>query len=133
MTTSRMRVESQFPAVKKAAWDTVKEAREVWLEVAQETAESKAESQAATRGYELQVGIGKERLGEQSARIFASTVTSKWGNDPWILRFFEYGAVHIPAMPFVRPASRKANKAFKEHMGDKLEGNIRKRTRGRRR
>ncbi len=118
---------SQFPAVKKAAWETVKEAREVWLDTAKETAQNKVSDQAATRGYDLQVGIEKEYLGHQSARIFAATHSSRWGDDPWFLRFFEYGNVNIPAMPFMRPAQRKANKAFKEVMGDKLEGNIRKR------
>lgn len=132
MAKSRMTLRSEFPAVKEAAWETVKEAREVWLDVAQSTAQSKVEDQAATRGYELQVGIEKERLGNQSARIFATTYSSKWGNDPWFLRFYEYGAVHIPAMPFMRPASRKANKAFVERMGDDLEGKIRRRTGGRR-
>jgi hypothetical protein len=132
MARPRMRIESSFPAVKKAGWETVQEAREVWLEVAEETAESRAESQGASRGYELQVGIGKERLGHQSARIFPVTHSSKWGDDPWFLRFFEYGSVQIPAMPFMRPAARKANKAFVAEMGDKLEGNIRRRT-GRRR
>lgn len=129
MARSRMTIESQFPAVKKAGWETVQKAREVWLEVAEETAQSKVSDQAATRGYDLQVGIEKERLGFQSARIFAATHSSRWGNDPWFLRFFEYGSVNIPAMPFMRPASRKANKAFVAEMGSELEGTIRKRTR----
>lgn len=132
MAKTRMTLRSEFPAVKKAAWETVREAREVWLEVAQSTAQSKVEDQAATRGYELQVGIGKERLGKQSARIFAAASSSKWGDDPWFLRFFEYGSVQIPAMPFMRPASRKANRAFVAAMGDDLEGKIRRRTGGRR-
>ncbi len=126
-------MESSFPAVKKAAWETVQQARDRWIDVAEDTAQTKANDQAATRGYELQVGIKGERLGHQSARIFAVTHTSKWGDDPWILRLFEYGAVHSPAMPFMRPASRKANKEFKAVMGDDLEGNIRKRTRKARR
>lgn len=128
----RVKIESQFPAVKKAGWETVQKAREVWMEVGQETAESRANDQAATRGYELQVGIEKERLGHQSARIYPVTHSEKWGDDPWFLRFFEFGAVHIQAMPFMRPAARKANKAFVGVMGDQLEGNIRRRTRSRR-
>jgi hypothetical protein len=128
MARPRMTIQSDFPAVKKAGWETVQEAREVWLEVGQETADHKANDQAASRGYELQVGIEKERLGHQSARIFAATHSSKWGTDPWFLRFFEYGSVQIPAMPFMRPAARKANKAFVARMGSTLEGNIRKRT-----
>ncbi len=130
---ARMTIESSFPAVKKAGWETVQQARDRWLDVAEDTAEAKANDQAATRGYELQVGIEGERVGYQSARIFAATHTSRWGDDPWLLRFFEYGTVHIPAMPFMRPAARKANKEFVAVMGDKLEGNIRKRTRRARR
>lgn len=133
MARPRMRIESSFPAVKKAGWETVQEAREVWLGVAQETAQAKVNDQAATRGYELQVGIEKDRIGQQSARIFTTAHSSKWGNDPWFLRFFEYGSVQIPAMPFMRPAGRKANKAFVAAMGSHLEGNIRKRTRRARR
>lgn len=128
-----MRIESSFPAVKEAGWETVQRAREKWLDVAKDTAQAKVEDQAATRGYDLQVGIEGERLGFQSARIFAATHSSKWGDDPWFLRFFEYGAVHIPAMPFMRPAARKANRAFVDEMGDALEGRIRKRTRRARR
>ncbi len=127
MAKSRMTIQSNFPAVKKAAWDTVSEARDKWIDVGKDAAQDKATDQAATRGYDLQVGIEGERLGHQSARIFAATHTSRWGNDPWILRFFEYGAVQIPAMPFMRPGARKGNKAFVEHMGDKLEGKIRRR------
>jgi len=122
-----MRIESNFQAVKKAGWETVQEAREVWLETAQSTAEQKVESQAATRGYALQVGIEKERVGFQSARIFTTAFSERWGDDPFYLRFFEYGSAQIPAMPFIRPAARKANKAFVAAMGSQLEGKIRRR------
>ena len=133
MARPRVSIESQFPAVKKAGWETVQAAREVWLEVGADTAEAKAADQAGSRGYELQVGVAKERVGFQSARIVAATHSSKWGNDPWFLRFFEYGTVHIPAMPFMRPGARKANKAFVAAMGSELEGKIRRRTRRARR
>jgi hypothetical protein len=121
-----MKIQSNFPAVKRAGWETVQEAREVWLETAQSTAEQKVENQAATRGYALQVGIGKERIGFQSARIFTTAHSERWGDDPFYLRFFEYGSAQIPAMPFIRPAARKANKAFVGAMGSMLEGKIRR-------
>ena len=133
MAKNRVKIEGSFKAVKEAGWETAREAREIWLRTAEETAQHKVSDQAASRGYELQVGIEGERLGHQSARVFADTHSSKWGNDPWFLRFFEYGSVTIPAMPFMRPAARKANKAFVAAMGDHLEGNIRKRSRVRRR
>lgn len=121
-----MTIQSNFPAVKRAAWETVQEARELWLEVGQETAQDKVDSQASTRGYNLSIGIGKERLGFQSARIFTTAHSEKWGDDPWWTRFYEYGTVYIPAMPFIRPAARKANKAFVAKMGAQLEGKIRR-------
>lgn len=126
-------IESKFPQVKRAGWEAVQEARELWLETGQETAEQKAADQASSRGYALQVGVDKERIGFQSARILAFTNTEKWGDDPWFLRFFEYGTVHIPAMPFMRPAARKANKAFVLHLGTHLEGKIRRKASVRRR
>jgi len=119
--------------VKKAAYEAVDEARELWLETGQEVGEKKAEQQAATRGYALQVGIDKERIGHQSARISAATHSSKWGTDPFFLRYFEYGTVFIPAMPFMRPAARAANKVFVSHLGTHLEGKIRRRASVRRR
>lgn len=125
---TKMSIEYKFEAAKKAAWETVSEAREVWLETGQSTAQQKAESQAASRGYALQVGIEKERVGHQSARIWAATHTSRWGDDPWFLRFFEYGSINIPAMPFIRPGARKANKAFLGVMGTQLEGKIRRKS-----
>jgi hypothetical protein len=121
-----MTVSYKFPAAKEAAHELVQEAREVWMEVGQSISQQKVESQAASCGYALQVGIGKDRIGHQSARIYALTHSTKWGDDPWFLRFFEYGTVHIPAMPFIRPGARKANKAFLGIMGTQLEGKIRR-------
>ena len=126
-------IRSNFPAVKRAGWETVQAAREIWKQVGEETAEAKAESQGATRGYALSVGLGSENIGHQSARFFPVTHSSKWGDDPWFLRFFEYGTVHIQAMPFMRPAATKANKAFTAAMGTMLEGKIRRRASVRRR
>jgi hypothetical protein len=123
---NRIVIRSEFPAVKRAAWETVQKARETWLEVGAKEAQEKVDSQAATRGYNLSIGIGKERLGFQSARIFTTAHSVRWGDDPFWERFFEYGTLTIPAMPFVRPAARKANKAFLLEMGTKLEGNIRR-------
>ena len=126
MAKNRTSITAEFKAVKEAGWEAVQEAREMWLEIGQETAESQAARKASTHGYALQVGVDKERLGFQSARIAAVTHTSKWGDDPWILRFFEYGTAFIPAMPFMRPAAAKANKAFVAHLGKNLEGKIRR-------
>ena len=129
MAKNRVIIRSEFPAVKRAGYEAVQEARELWLATGKQTAEAKAEQQAATRGYALQVGVDTERIGHQSARISAVTHTEKWGDDPWILRFFEYGTAFIPAMPFMRPGARKANKAFVAALGTQLEGKIRRKAR----
>jgi hypothetical protein len=133
LAKSRIHIRSEFPAVKRAGWETVQASREIWKQTAKQIAEEKAESQGATRGYALQVGVESENIGHQSARIFPVTHTSKWGDDPWFLKFFEYGTTFIPAMPFMRPASRKANKAFVLAMGSQLEGRIRRKASVRRR
>ena len=51
---------------------------------------------------------------------------------PFFLRFFEFGSANIPAMPFLRPAARKANKVFVDYMGEELDGKIRRKARVRR-
>lgn len=127
MAKNRVVIRSNFPAVKRAGWEAVQEARELWKATGKETAEKKATDQAATRGYALQVGVDAENIGFQSARITPTTHSSRWGDDPWFLRFFEYGTVFIPAMPFMRPAARKANKVFVAHLGAHLEGKISRR------
>ena len=123
-----MEIRYQFKPVAEAAWETVQEAREVWKEVAQHSAQYNLDNKAATRGYNLSIGIGAESLGFQSARIFAGAHSERWGEDPWWTRFFEYGTVAIPAMPFMRPGAKKGNKAFLGVMGSRLEGNIRKKS-----
>ena len=124
---NRIIIESNFPAAKKVGWETVQEARELWKHTGSQSAEEKVMKDSATRGYALQVGVGSENVGHQSARFFPVTFSSRWGSDPWFLRFFEYGTVFIKAMPFVRPAARKADKAFVAAMGNRLEGTIRRR------
>lgn len=126
MAKKPMEIRYEFKPLEDIAKDTIDEARELWMEVGQETAESRANQQASSRGYALQVGVGKERLGFQSARIWATTHSEKWGDDPWFLRFFEYGTTYIPAMPFMRPGAKKANKAWLAFFGPAFEGKIRK-------
>jgi len=121
-----MVIRYEFKPVKEAAYAAVQEARELWIAEARTTARQKLESGAATHGYALSASVEGERIGFQSARIYTVAHSSKWGDDPWWLKFFEYGAVQIQAMPFMRPAARKANKAFVARLGSDLEGKIRK-------
>jgi hypothetical protein len=128
---AKMEIRYQFKPVKEAAFEAVQEARALWIETAKTTAQSKVDDFAATRGYNLSIGIGGEPLGYQSARIWAGAISEKWGDDPWWVRFFEYGTIAIPAMPFMGPAARKANKEFVAYMGTALEGKIRRKSAGR--
>lgn len=129
MARNRVKVESRFHAAGKATRELAVRNREIWLDVGAETMEKRASDQAASRGYALQVGIDKERVGFQSARLTPVTHSEKWGDDPWFLRFFEFGTVHIGAMPFVRPGARKANKAYIAAWGKDWEGWVRRRAR----
>jgi hypothetical protein len=125
---NRIVIQNRFPQVKKGAREAVTAARQVWTEVCKEAAGSAVESKAGSRGYALQVGFGSELLGYQSARVFTTAHSSKWGDDPFFLRYFEYGTVHIGPMPFMRPGARKANKAWLTAMGTGFEAKIRMRT-----
>lgn len=120
MAKSRMRLESRFPAVKDAAHDAVRHARDLALNVGEGEAEKRLERLDDSRGYELPIDVGQEKTGFQSGRIFY---------DPWYGRFFEYGTATIPAGPFMRPAHRKMRKAFLESMGDDFPGFIRRKAR----
>lgn len=118
MAKPRVKIESRFPAVKKAAHELANHARDVWKDVGEDTAEKYLERIDDTRGYELPIDIQSERVGFQSARFFY---------DPFYGRWFEYGTVRLPASPFMRPASRKARKAYVALMADDFEGWIRQR------
>jgi len=118
-----MRLESRFPAVKKAAYDTVKKSRDLALNAGEGEAEKRLERVDDTRGYELPIDVEQENIGHQSGRIYY---------EPWYGRFFEYGTVYIPAAPFMRPAHRKMRKVFKDTMADDFEPFVRRRAQVRR-
>ena len=75
-------------------------------------------------GYNLQVGIGKDRLGFQSARFFAATHTSRWGDDPWFLGSSSTDGEHLTDAVDA-PSERAAKKAWLLSMGTR-EGKIRR-------
>lgn len=113
----RVKLESRFPAAKKAGWEAAQAARTVALNVGEHEAEKRLERIDDTRGYELPIDIGQENIGHQSGRIFY---------DPWYGRFFEYGTVRIPASPFMRPAHRMMRKAYVAALGADLKLFLRK-------
>jgi len=123
----RFLLEQHFPAVKKAASDTMQRAQKVWSQVGVEEGERLASSQGAARGYDnLDISVEVVNPHRNTVALSAEASSTKWGDDPWFLRFFEYGTVYIPAMPFLRPASRRANKAYVLTVVNDLEANIRR-------
>jgi HK97 gp10 family phage protein len=119
-TKSRVKIESRFPAAKKAAHETVQFARELALSEGKATANAKISKTDAQRGYKLPADVQKENIGFQSGKIFY---------DEWYGRFFEYGTVNIQAAPFMRPAARVMRKVFIGAMGTHFEGWVKRRAR----
>jgi HK97 gp10 family phage protein len=121
---SRIHLESNFSAVKRAAYETVQVARELALSAGKETAIRKVEQLNDSRGYNLpEDKIDKENIGFQSGRVYIG------GGDEFYWRFFEYGTRYIPAFPMIRPAHRVMRKIFLAEMGGNLEKFIKRRTR----
>jgi HK97 gp10 family phage protein len=118
---SKVRLESRFPAVKKAAYEVVQKARDEALDEGEQTANQRIERGNASRGYNLPADVEQENIGHQSGRIFYEHFYGKW---------FEYGTVFIPAMTFMRPAHRKMRKKFQDVMGDDFEKFVRRRVHG---
>jgi HK97 gp10 family phage protein len=119
----KMRLESRFPAVKKAAYEVVQHARDEALIEGVEETRRRIEKGAASRGYDLDpFVVEKENIGHQSGRIFVPS-------EKWFYRFFEFGSVYIAPIPFIRPAHRRMRKTFVDEMGDQFEKFVRRRVR----
>ena len=107
MAKNRIHVESRFPAVKRAAYETVQLARMLALDAGEEVAHRKVEKLNDERGYNLpEDNIGQEKVGFQSGRVYIG------GDDEFYWRFFEYGTVHITAFPMIRPAGKAMNTVY---------------------
>lgn len=115
---------SNFPAAKKAAYETVQVARELALSAGKETAIRKVQALNDSRGYNLpEDEIDKENIGFQSGRVYIG------GGDEFWWRFFEYGTRYIPAFPMIRPAHRVMRKVFLAEMAGTLDKFIGRRAR----
>lgn len=119
MAKPRMRLESRFQEVKKAARDAKREAIRLAVNVGEGEAEKRLERIDDTRGYELPIDV-KSETGDDEGKIVY---------EPWYGRFFEYGTVRIPAASFMRPAHRKMRKVFVAELGDNFEGWVKRRAR----
>jgi HK97 gp10 family phage protein len=120
MPAQRVKLESRFPAVKKAMWEAVQEARDDALDIGEEETQNRIGKARSSRGYDLDpFVVNQEKTGFQSGRIFVP-------EERWYYKFFEYGTVYIQATPFMRPAHRKMRKAFVDKLGDKAPKFIRR-------
>lgn len=118
MARKRMTIRSNFKAVKKASKDAIDKA----VDEALVTAEEETQTRLARTGYDDDPFVVRvKNFGDGEGGMFFVP------SDKWYYRFREYGTVHLPAKPFMRPAHRKARKEFVEKMGDKLEPAIRRR------
>jgi hypothetical protein len=115
---NRTTLVSNFPAVKKAAYEVVQKARDAALLDGENTANDRLERNDVARGYDLPVDVKKENIGHQSGKIVY---------DHFYGRMFEYGTVFIQAMPFMRPGHRKMRKTFLDVMDDDFEGFVKRR------
>jgi hypothetical protein len=124
MAKTKVRLESNFPAAKRAAFDAVRHARDKALVDGEATANQKIERADARLDYNLPADVNKENIGFQSGKISYDHFYGRW---------FEYGTVFIKASPFMRPAHRKMRKTFLSFMGDDFEGWIKRRAEVRKR
>jgi len=122
---SKVILESRLPEIMLGTEAITQHSIHKAVEAGADVAQQKVTSQAASRGYALQVGIGEDYW-SGGGKFYPATHTTSWGDDPWFLRFFEYGTVAIEPMPFMRPGSRKMRKVFIETYGPEFSGWVKK-------
>ena len=122
-TKSKMHIESNFLKAAAAGREATAFAVEQAVKEGKRKAAERIDSAAGRRGYNLS----------------GSAVKSEWhgldggiGVEEFWWRFFEYGTLHMAAMPFLRPGHRAMRKSFIEWMGVDFEGWISRRAKVRR-
>jgi len=107
-----MTLVSNFRAAENAAHEVVSASVRTAVLAGRERAAERLDMQASRRDYNLSgADVGSEAHADDG-KIFY---------EPFYGRFFEYGTVHIEAMPFMRPGSRAMRKTFKLMMGANFE------------
>jgi len=115
-TKSRVVLTSNFAKVKRVADEFVEDAVGKALDEGEAEAEKRLERANNAFGWNLPMEIEQDRFG-MDGRI---SYPEFYGI------FFEYGSVHLPAAPFMRPAHRRMRKRFVDEMQDDFEGWIRR-------
>lgn len=113
----KMRLVSKFPEVKRASREITQLAITQATLAGQNKADDRIASNDMKTGYNLPIDTQKD------VRPMQGRITY----DHWWGRFFEYGTVYIPAVPFMRPANREMRKVFTTIMGKEFEGWVRRR------
>ena len=112
-------INNRFKHVTGQAIDGTRDAVNKAIDAGEAEAKSRLSRGESQRGYALNTlydSIKSEKTGTLQGRVKAG------GDEAWWGRFFEFGTVHIAPIPFMRPASRKMRKVFKDEMGDIFKG-----------
>jgi hypothetical protein len=112
MAKPKMKLVSNFRAAEKAGHEAVALAIHHAVDEGQETAAKRLDMQAGKRGYDLQGSDVEKEAWAKDGKISYAPFYGKW---------FEYGTVHIQAMPFIRPGHRRMRKVFIAAMGADFE------------
>jgi len=118
---TKLIIHSNFRKVIGAAHEGLGDAVDKWVEEGVDQARSILAKNEAKRDYFLNTlydSIDGGKDGELQAHF---------GPNKFYSRFFEYGTRFIAPMPFLRPAKRKADAAFKREAGTSVERAIRRR------
>ncbi len=125
---NRTKIEANFRPAKEAGHEVVMAAIKVAIEAGHQVSQKKLDSQAGRRGYNLDGGLVLKEAGGKTGNLWAGAIYT----EEWWARFFEYGTVHIEAMPFIRPGYRKGRKVLLAELEGNFEKWVRKRARVRR-
>jgi hypothetical protein len=105
MAKNRTVLRSNFKAAEAAGDDAIAELIQKGTERMHEVAAGRLDKAAGQRGYNLYSTDLDMHIGDDDGRIEYK---------PFYGKFFEYGTVHIQAMPFIRPGYRAGRKLVKE-------------------
>lgn len=115
---ARVVLRSNFRLAKKAGKEAVADAIEKATETMHDEASNRLDKAAGARGYNLySTDIDFETSDEDGKIVYRK----------FYGKFFEYGTVYIPPIPFMRPAHRKGRKRLLDELGDNFEKWVRRR------
>lgn len=115
-----MKLTSNWNKVPGAMDEVIREGAEEWRRVTEEQTKSNLARQEGRRGYAL-----NEMYESITSSATLNEAIVKFG--VWYAHFFEFGTMHIEAMPMLRPAKRKGDAAFKAKVDGQAERTIRRR------